>query len=196
MKRKWGVLVITLPVCKDFSSLPSVHPFEAGDIIPYKQLSGLAQTKHRTIPVNLMKRKSLVVDLFAATSGNHIAVFPPMECLKKLHSGRVHTLAFSTETMIRSELHLGHAAEIAIPLEVQCLTKQYDRFLLHDSQPSLLLVSEDNLVLQTSMGIYLNRHNIRAFVNNSLPLTIKRVERKLTLAGYPTRVYSSGLYNQ
>jgi hypothetical protein len=119
-----------------------------------------------------------------------------MECLKKLHSGRVHTLAFSTETMIRSELHLGHAAEIAIPLEVQCLTKQYDRFLLHDSQPSLLLVSEDNLVLQTSMGIYLNRHNIRAFVNNSLPLTIKRVERKLTLAGYPTRVYSSGLYNQ
>jgi len=190
MKRKWGVVVITLPVRKGLSSLPSLHPFEAGDIVPYNQLSGLVQTKQRTIPVNLMKRKSLVVDLFSATSGNHIAVFPPMESLKKLHSGRTHVLAFATEAMIRSDLHLGNASETAIPLEVQDLPEQHSRFLLHDNLPSLLLLREDNLVLQTARGVYLSRHNIRAFVENSLPLQIKRVERKLALKGCSTRVYS------
>jgi hypothetical protein len=190
MKRKWGVVVITLPIHKGLSSLPSLYPFEAGDIVPYKQLSGLSQTKQRTIPVNLMKRKTVVVDLFSAISGNHIAVFPPMESLKKLHSGRTHVLALSWESMVKCDLHLGNASEMAIPLEIQCLKEQHSRFLLHDNLPSLLLLSEDNEVLQTTTGIYLNRHTIRAFVQNNLSLQIKRVERNLTHRGYSTSVYA------
>ena len=178
MKRKWGVVVITLPVRKGLSSMPSLYPFEAGDTIPYKQLSGLAQTKQRTIPVNLLKRRALVVDLFSAVSGNHIAVFPPMDAFRKLHTGRTHVLEFSTETMIRSELHVGSASEMPIPWETQCLTDPYSRFMLDEHLPSMVLVNENNLVLHTAKGFYLSRHNIKAFVRNNLALQRKRLERR------------------
>jgi hypothetical protein len=192
MKRKWGVVVITLPVHKGLPSLPSLHPFEAGDIVPYKHLSGLAKTKQCTIPVNLMKRKTLVVDLFSATSGNHIAVFPPMESLKKFHSGRTHVLALGTEPMIRSALHLGGASQTAIALEVQSLEHLYCRFILDDHLPSMVLVNEDNIVLHTAKGVYLSRHNIKAFVKNNLALQHKRLECRSAIddrgsKGYPFR---------
>ena len=173
MKRKWGVMVITLPIHSGLPSLPSVYPYQPGDVIPYRQLSGLLHTAPRTIPVSLMKKNNLVINLFSSASGNHIAVFPPSGAYRTLQATRVHILLLCPEAAHRSELYLG-ASETIVSLCAQPLSPSLNRFMMDEHDPSVVLLSENNVVLHTAKGFYLSRHNIAALSAGSLPPQYKR----------------------
>ncbi len=177
MKRKFGVLAILLPIPNPKNPLVLPYPIDEGDRLQTAMMQQLLQAAPATLPLSHLARHKLILNLFFARSGTHIAVFPSLEDCLNLPGGRVHPLLLTACPPDRLDVFLGsdqHSIDLQLP--VLAAEKHFKTLLANVEKPHLLSIAPDGQVAAITEGYYIDRQNIRRALGMRKPKKINLVK--------------------